>query len=579
MKIKILSAATALALALTLQGCHDPKEVESNGDPRGLLSMTAKFIDDEKAENSFDAIIDYDNHTVRFRFPMYYPRESFDELQAEDIANMRVTASLSTNSTIEPSLTTIDFTRTNSITVKNPRGVKTQYTVTGEIVKLWDCDLLEMELADGTPAIIDEHNHVITLVATTDLEPQTAHVKISPHATITPDIVNEPFDFNTENATITVVAQNGVDSKEYSIVKGAPDKIPFGFREGSETLRWVKKWTEAGYTLKDQQTGFAVTDKYIVLNEVGNMQAVVLKASDGSDTGRRLDMSIIPNGENYNMTSDHAGNIIVNSMFANGSFKVWVFKDIDDKGTLLLNQSVWGAGARVSVYGDVTRDGAIVTTLNGSKLQLCRWYIKDGVLGNAQIVSLAGVDDTPWTNADVALTSATDANADIYAVFYATIGGRRGPAQYSGSGTLRAIGLPSTKKRDESDGGQADAGNWVPNACDYVEFNKGKYFLHNSVNTFPWGDNDRIYLVDVSGGDITNEVLKSTAIDGALKFVVDQSASPTGIYGAMAAGGTGVAGNANDVRLWVSNTGFYMYAYFLFTNGYIGCVRVDCIQK
>ncbi|MDE6153738.1 MAG: DUF5018 domain-containing protein, partial [Muribaculaceae bacterium] len=242
-------------MAMLVQGCHDPKEVVSSGDPKGILKVTAKFIEDESSENSFDADIDYDAKTITVRFPMYYPLASFNELQPEDITNVRLTASLSNNTTIEPALTTLDLSKTNYITVKNPQGVKTQYTVKGEIVPLWDCDLLEIELSDGTPGIIDEKNHVITLVATTELEPQTAIVKYSPHATLSPDIENEIFDFNNEYAKLTVIAQNGVDKKEYSIVVGEPKRLPFGFRTDSESLRWVKRWDQVGYTKQYAQPG------------------------------------------------------------------------------------------------------------------------------------------------------------------------------------------------------------------------------------------------------------------------------------------------------------------------------------
>lgn len=566
-------------MAMLVQGCHDPKEVVSSGDPKGILKVTAKFIEDESSENSFDADIDYDAKTITVRFPMYYPLASFNELQPEDITNVRLTASLSNNTTIEPALTTLDLSKTNYITVKNPQGVKTQYTVKGEIVPLWDCDLLEIELSDGTPGIIDEKNHVITLVATTELEPQTAIVKYSPHATLSPDIENEIFDFNNEDAKLTVIAQNGVDKKEYSIVVGEPKRLPFGFRTDSESLRWVKRWDQVGYTKKDAQTGFGVTDKYLILNEVGTMRAVVLKASDGTDTGMRLDMSIIPNGMNNNMTSDHAGNIIVNSKYssANPSFQLWVFKDIEDKGTLLINQSVYGAGDRVSVYGDITNDAVIMVPLNGTSLQVCRWFITNGVLGKPEVITLSGLDQTPYANVDIAPTSATNPNADLYSVFYATSGSKRGPVKFNGTTkAVASVGNPNTKKRNDADGGLADAGNWIMNACDYREFNNSKYFFHNSVNTFPWGDNDRMYLIDLSSGDMTKELLKTSDTDGAISFFVDPSG--TSKYGAMAAGFNGTSANCNDARLWVSNSGFYMYGYFLFTNGYIGCIRVDCIQ-
>lgn len=579
MKTNIISIISAMVMIILIQSCHDPKTMVSNGDQRGILSMTAKFVNDESSENSFPADIDYESRTIKIRFPMYYPRASFDELQSDALKNVRVTASLSNNSVIEPALTTLDLTKNNYITVSNPQGVKTRYSVSGEIVELWDCQLEEIELSDGTAGIVDNTNHVVTLLATDYLEAQTATVRMSPHATISPDIETVPFDFNDEDAVLTVTAQNGVDKTEYTIVKGEPKKIPFGFREGSEELRWVKRWNEVGYTKLDAQTGFAVTDRYLVLNEKGTMQAVVLKASDGSDTGKRLDMSIIPNGMNHNMTSDNAGHILVNSRYGDpeNTFKIWLFKDIDDKGELFINVSAWGASERISVYGDVTKDAVIYAPLSGSSIQVVRWFIKNGVVGPSEIITLSGVGGGV-NNVDIAPTSATDPNADFYAVFYATANGKRGPVLYNGANkTISGVGKTNTKKRNESDGGLTDAGNWIMNACDYVEFNKSKYFMHNSVNTFTWGRNDYIYLLDVSVGDFSKELFMTNEHNGAVSLLVDVSTEDS-LYGAMAAGNVGKAVNCNDARLWVSDTGFYMYGYFLFTNGYIGCIRVDCIK-
>ncbi|MCS2578121.1 hypothetical protein [Bacteroides faecis] len=35
---------------------------------------------------------------------------------------------------------------------------------------------------------------------------------------------------------------------------------------------------------------------------------------------------------------------------------------------------------------------------------------------------------------------------------------------------------------------------------------------------------------------------------------------------------------AGDVALRVSPDGYYMYIYFMFTNGYVGCISCDCID-
>ncbi|MDE5635030.1 MAG: DUF5018 domain-containing protein, partial [Muribaculaceae bacterium] len=292
MKTKILSVISALAMVILLQGCHDPKEVVSSGDPKGLLKLTAKIPGDDSADNNFDAEIDYDAKSIVVVFPRNYPIASDDLLPEDALKNIRLTASLSSNTVIEPALTTMDLSKTNYITVKNPQGVRTQYSIHGEIRDYWECTLEEITLADGTDGIVDDVNNVVMLItpdATMGIDPQTAQVSVSPHATVIPDIANEPFDFDADGAKITVVAQNGVDKKEYTFVKGLPQKLPYGVNPSTARLMWAKKLSELGLapvgggSVAGVHNGIAVTDKYIVINETGNMSAIVLDAKTGND--------------------------------------------------------------------------------------------------------------------------------------------------------------------------------------------------------------------------------------------------------------------------------------------------------
>ena len=51
-----------------------------------------------------------------------------------------------------------------------------------------------------------------------------------------------------------------------------------------------------------------------------------------------------------------------------------------------------------------------------------------------------------------------------------------------------------------------------------------------------------------------------------------------GFYGGRA--NDGVNSNAvQDVKLHVSKDGYFMYGYFMFCNGYVGCVQFDCIAQ
>ncbi|MCS3327208.1 hypothetical protein NXV53_22710 [Bacteroides faecis] len=102
---------------------------------------------------------------------------------------------------------------------------------------------------------------------------------------------------------------------------------------------------------------------------------------------------------------------------------------------------------------------------------------------------------------------------------------------------------------------------------DCAMFNKASYVLSNSVNSFTWGKDDTIYLFDVSGGTLTNQPL-------------DFGPEGLDIFGNYGGNALGVQnGNgAGDVALRVSPDGYYMYIYFMFTNGYVGCISYDCID-
>ena len=51
----------------------------------------------------------------------------------------------------------------------------------------------------------------------------------------------------------------------------------------------------------------------------------------------------------------------------------------------------------------------------------------------------------------------------------------------------------------------------------------------------------------------------------------------SGIYGAKALGEQNPNGTG-DVAFGVSKDGYYLYAYFMFTNGYVVCAQFDCID-
>src|SRR5690606_17733118 len=108
------------------------------------------------------------------------------------------------------------------------------------------------------------------------------------------------------------------------------------------------------------------------------------------------------------------------------------------------------------------------------------------------------------------------------------------------------------------------------NSVDFINFNNGKYVAYNHINSFDWGSADQVFLIDTEGGFSGNPSLATTP---GLVW-----AAPKGTYGRS---GTLQPANANgtgDVIMAVSDNGFYLYLYFMFTNGYVVGVQYDCVD-
>ena len=93
-------------------------------------------------------------------------------------------------------------------------------------------------------------------------------------------------------------------------------------------------------------------------------------------------------------------------------------------------------------------------------------------------------------------------------------------------------------------------------------FNNAAYVVSNSINSFTWGSDDSIYLFDAS----------STTTFGTPIWQ-----APIGVYGGKDNGGENTNGTG-DVALKISSDGYYMFLYFMFTNGCVVCVQFDCID-
>lgn len=594
MKTKILSLVSAVGLLLGLSACQDPHEFSPTTYDEHFDSMTASFFDDDRDENKFPAEFDYQNHIITIVVPYTYPNNTDSYLEMSDLTRMKVQCNLKKGLVLNPALTVIDLTKDTPVTITDGYGVKTNYTIRGEIRKSTACEILDFTIPSiGISGVINPETHVITLVTADEIGEQVAAVDLSHGATLSPDPRVEPVNWDNE-PVITCIAQNGTTKQEYTFIKANPDKLPFGIRPGSAKIAWAKKQkdlglrefttdqinTDGGSLRFDGSAGLGVVGENLVLNEAGTNKAYVLNMKNGNLIST-IDLSVLgtnsaagcSEGNNHRMAGDKHGNLLfaVSRLNNNGVMQLWRMKGIDGQLEKIADYSDAAAMCNtLSVTGDLYGDAVITSNANGGLIAY-QWVIKGG-----HIVSSTPTKFTPggysptancWATMDIVRTS-NDPESDYFTIGYMPFD----PLPPTASGTdNRTCALHDGKTNAiKAYGNVCITSNSVENAGDYIEFNNSKYFIHNVCNTLGYGYGASLLMYDVTPGNLQNIAIDFNGGDIAF----------TGNYGSMAACSTGrdAGANSNDVVFHISEDGFYLYIFFEYGNGYVGAVRCDCID-
>lgn len=549
----------AIALLLTfIGGCKEPDELLPSVSREGINSITATFPD---GTGEFTGTIVEGTNEIVIPIPYYFPVSSNNRVTEEMISNMRVRANLDDNVTVSPPLLYMDLSKDNVITVNDQLGEEHKYIVRGEIRKSSECQIKEFSLPElGLTGVINESKKTISLVAIGELEPALADVTLSYHATISPDPREEALDYN-EEVELTVTAHDGVTRNVYTVKKEVPEKLPYGIRSGSAKLMFAKQLkADVGITVDHLTGGMAVTDEYVVLN-TRNQNSIYLDAKSGEKVGEIELGSAKGNLTNFYSTADRAGNILICNLAPNdGAFRIWKVASVSDTPELMIE---WDGGVAVGrkmyVQGDINGDAIITAPILDYGQQFARWTISGGVLASQtpEIVTMSGLEKGWTTNVDIVHTSGSDVNSDYFVASYSD----NTFAWVDGSTNEVSSKLESISV------------NYIQNAVDFVEFNNAQYTTVNWVNSFTWGAADMVWLLDVS----SEANFTGNLASGTCPAVVWET--PLNTYGPNAiSGGVANANGTGDVALKVSDDGFYLYLYFMFTNGYVVGYQFDCID-
>lgn len=535
-----------------LSGCQQVEDLTPSVSRKGINSITASFYGDESSDNSFTSEIDYENQIITMVFPYNYPQTSDNVLTMDDLKKVRMVANLDNNVTVTPALLYLDLTQENFITVIDQSKTETTYKIVPEIRKSAAASITNFSINSlGLTGIIDEVNQTISLISIESIGEVLAQVDISHGSTIDPDPRTTALNYD-EELTLTVTAQNGVDKRVYTVRKNVPNKVALGLRNGSAKVLWSKKLqSDLGITALHITTGLAVTTDYVVVN-TRNEPSIYLDRKTGEKLGTMPNMgSIVGNLTNFFTTADDYNNILVNNLAPeSGTFKIWRINGVNGTPELFIDWTGSSyVGRKVSVKGNIDGDAIITAALMGNAMSFARWQVKDGVLlsQNPEIQVINGLSGAWWNNVDVVASNPSDPTGDYFVSCYTT------PFKFSW-----VDGKTNTVKAH----GPEISSNWIQNAADYVVFNNNPYAANISINSFTWGSDDKVYLHDASSVNTFVEPIWSSQI---------------GVYGGKDNGGQNANGTG-DVILKVSNDGYYMYLYFMFTNGCVACVQFDCID-
>jgi len=467
MKNKIFYFVALLAI---LGGCHKPEIPVATDVDQGINSVSAQFASGEyktDANAKFTVqVTNPDQELIVIPIPWNYPEET-DNLT--EITNMRITANLDDNVTVEPSLSSMDLTKQNRITVTKADGSKKSYVVTGERRKSSKCAISSFVLANPLiVGVIDEDAKTISLISVDALGSSTADVSISSHATITPDpSVARNY---ASDVTFTVTAQDGTSKATYTVQKTVPPKINYGFRTGSATELWTND-----FNLKYGITNAA--GKNFTLAAIG----ANLILSDGSQqfyfnsaTGEKLgNITGSMNLAGGAITADKAGNMLLCNIAAkNATFNIYKTSSVTEAPVLFITMPYTmgvGAkmGAKINVQGDINGNAIITVPTwawasTPAHHEIIRWVVTNGVPGPAEVVSISNVIN--WSSANVDVQYASTSTAGRYFV-----------TSYSGAGNKLDAVNGATNTGVARLGTPTWGANSNFNAVDAVVFNNATY--------------------------------------------------------------------------------------------------------
>ena len=607
MKHKIIYILALLSAAAFCAACtpEDLTPAQNSGEP--LTSVTA-YVTINGQEAEFTGYPDEDNR-VEIVFPYYYPVETDYKVTTFFLEDVKVIASLANNVVIEEPINRMDLTLENVIHLVDQTKHRQEYVITGAIKHLSLADIFDLKytvsekvfynaIINGDEIMIPNNETLPDGVVTFTLSPHATAKKADGSPLRSGDTVN--FDQETY---IIVVADDGSEHR-YRVFKGSPMKRDKGINTDPDFVNYMfarKLNSEVGIPVYELTTGLAVSGDYLIINTRGQ-DPVVLDRFTGANVGTIAlpdELKVGKSGNetlrNFYMTSDKSGNILITNLVLwqygdadagipgqwrdLGEVKIWRLRDINDTPEEYISWPISEEnvsltfGRKLSVTGSLDSDAVIVlpNLTYPSTSGFYQWTVKGGELVSAEPEWITVADGAYFWNNNIDIVRLSpEPDADYIAFGYSDTA--RQPTWFNG--------------RNNSIKQQIDLVdvNYVPNALDVLEFNGITYLAAIQLNSFTWGRCDFAWLFDLTLESNFQGILNA---QGAMGLTADCPAMVwsdiSGTWGPhaleYASGGYSNGNQQSDVILAGSESGYYMYMYFMFCNGYVVGVQFDCISR
>ncbi|MCI0920407.1 DUF5018 domain-containing protein [Sphingobacterium rhinopitheci] len=543
-------------VGMLMYSCAKPDTVTPN-DKTEIADFYATYEGDGRTRY-FDSKIS--NDTVYLNVDYYYPINSDNEV---DLKRMLLKASIPVDASISPSLDGFtDLSSPITVTVTAGNGEQKNYVIVAN--KKGNTDVLSATVTyedflgatQEVDAIIIGDKMNFSLVPGTVMNNPRVTYTLNRHATAS---LSNGASVNLSTAIPFVVSSAGDAKKTYSMQVVEAKKLAKGIRPGSAKILFAKKLkADLGITVDNLTGGIAATGQYVVLN-TRNENSMVINAMTGAKVGQIELGAIRGSLRNFYSTADDGGNILINNLAPNdgNTFNIWKLSSITSTPELFISWNAGGSGygRKISVIGDINKNAIITAPLVGLATQnsFARWQVINGSLVSSTptIVAVSGFSWT-WNNADLVYTNPTNVNSDYFAI------------GYSSNKLTKVNGLTN----NVSGALNALDANFICNAVDYIEFNNSKYAAFTHLNGFTWGSADQAFLIDTEAG-LSGDPNTTQSLVWA---------APKGSYGPAAAQSVANANSTADVALTTSANGYFIYMYFMFTNGYVVGVQFDCVD-